>query len=334
MKSKLYPLLFEPVYKNYIWGGDKIYSFFKRTPSILPCAESWEISDRDEGLSIVKNGTLKGRNLKEIMEEFASEITGKKNTINKKFPLLIKILDAKEDLSIQVHPANDNTTRGVEAKTEMWYVLDARKEAFVYAGFTKQTNEMEFSSKLTTGTITKLIRKVPVSVGDVIFIPGGRIHAVGAGCLLLEIQQNSNTTYRVFDWDRTDKNGKKRPLHISEAIKHINLEDTLPPQHSPSEVAQNNKSTMLLLECDFFRVEKINIEKELFIIGHNSFEILFIERGNVAVKSDLEPDCLTTVMFGSTCLIPSSILPYRILPIASQITPSVIRILPGRKFFT
>jgi len=330
MKTKVYPFLFKPIYKNYIWGGNKIYTYFHRKPLVLPCAESWELSLREEEMSIIKNGHFKGKTLKEILQKYPAQIMGKNVFSPDEFPLLIKILDARENLSIQVHPAGDSTDKIIEAKSEMWYIIDTEKNAFIYAGFIRNTDINEFTTLLQNNRLLEIIRKIKVTKGDVFFIPAGRIHAIGAGCLILEIQQNSNITYRIFDWNRTDIDGNSRPLHIKEAIASIKWNDITDPFCSPKDIPTSTcNSKKLFISCPHFQVEKINImETEQNIGTRDSFEVLFVETGKIKIIPHEQIETYTSSLgAGSLLLIPAAIQPYSIANDSPKAT--LLRILPG-----
>jgi len=234
----LYPLTFIPVYKDYLWGGTRIPKLFQRSLPDGVYAESWEISDHPDGMSIVQNGPLKGTFLSDLVRNSPKALFG--NRTYPFFPLLLKVIDASQNLSIQVHPSVGN-----EAKTEAWMVLEAEPDAVIYAGFKESYSKKTIDAALGTKQILEMMQKIPVKKGDMIFIPGGRLHAIGKGCLILEIQQHSNTTYRVYDWDRTDATGKARPLHLDEARQVLLYNDTenpkrLPPSSSPFTIEKRS----------------------------------------------------------------------------------------------
>ena len=213
--SPLYPLLFEPVYQDYIWGGQRIAATYGREIDLPVCAESWEISERAEGMSVVSNGPLAGTSLESLIDMHGEALLGQAG----RFPLLIKIIDAAKTLSVQVHPNNDNAAQvNGEPKTEMWYILAADPEACVYLGTEEGVDANTFADAIKQGTVEELLHRIPVKAGDAVFVPGGTMHAIGAGCLLMEVQQNSNTTYRVYDWGRVGHDGQPRELHIDQAL--------------------------------------------------------------------------------------------------------------------
>jgi mannose-6-phosphate isomerase len=227
---KLYPLTFEPIFKERIWGGrnlEKLYG--KPLPRGLRIGESWEICDRPGDESVVANGPLRGRTLHWLMEHAPGELLGVRGAPPARFPLLIKIIDAQETLSLQVHPPGAVAAKlGGEPKTEMWYVAKAEPGAELFVGLKKGLNRAEFERQLAAQSVEKCFHRVPVQEGDAMFLPSGRVHALGAGMVIFEIQQNSDTTYRVFDWNRVDRDGKGRELHVAQSLASIDFEDFEP----------------------------------------------------------------------------------------------------------
>ena len=226
--TALYPLTFHPIFKERIWGGrslEQLYS--KALPPRVPIGESWEISDHGQDISVIANGPLAGKTLRWLMENFSSEILGK--TTAPRFPLLIKILDAQEKLSLQVHPpARIAAELGGEPKTEMWYITHAAPDAELYVGLKAGVTRHEFEHKIQTGEVAECFHRIRVQAGDAIFLPSGRVHAIGAGLVIFEVQQNSDTTYRVFDWNRVGLDGKPRELHIGPSLASIDFQDFEP----------------------------------------------------------------------------------------------------------
>ena len=202
MTTPLYPLRFKPVYKDYIWGGDKIIRLYNRQEPHGIYAESWEVSDRADGMSVVSVGPLAGKSLRDVVQTYPFDLFGAKVQAQV-FPLLVKLIDSRDRLSVQVHPDVEMAKKyGGEAKTEMWYVLDAEPGAGVFAGLKSGVDAKALSEAMQTDRFEEILTRIPVTKGDAIFIPGGLVHSIDAGCLLLEVQQNSNTTYRIYDWNR------------------------------------------------------------------------------------------------------------------------------------
>lgn len=274
---------FAPVYKDYLWGGDRIRSLFR--PDLPPgvYAESWEVADRPEGMSVVLRGPLAGRTLGELARAHRTALVGR-GFKGERFPLLVKIIDARETLSVQVHPDEEAGRRwGGEPKTEMWYVLEASPDAFVYRGLKPGVDAKTFAASLGGPDALSLLNQMPVQAGDAIYIPGGCVHAIGAGCLLLEIQQNSNTTYRLHDGGRVDAQGRPRELHVEQGLRVLRAE-TPPNDHRTSP---------------FFRFEHVLLDRPRQLAGDgSSFQIIFAVRGAVGVGEE-------TLQTSQTALIPA-----------------------------
>ena len=295
------PLTFKPVYKDYIWGGDRLSTHFHRTGTPTPCAESWEISAHPDGTSIVAQGKYAGRSLPDLASEFGVAFMGTKTPDPTRFPLLFKLIDARDKLSVQVHPNNANAalTHG-EPKTEMWYVLDRVQNSSLYAGLREGTTPEVLRAALANGTADKCLTEVRVNPGDAIFIPGGLVHAIGDGCLIYEVQQNSNTTYRLYDWNRVGADGKPRPLHIEESFKTIEWDNARMRECANSRMA-NYKS---LVSCTFFQVGKLTLAGNTSVAHDGTtFTSLFVENGNVSIEAGGETVQLTK---GMSCLIPAA----------------------------
>jgi mannose-6-phosphate isomerase len=295
----LYPLLFKPIFQERIWGGRNLEKLYhKELPPNLKIGESWEISDREEAQSIIQNGPLAGKTLHWLMQNHQRELLGEAKSLNGRFPLLVKILDAEEKLSLQVHPpAAKAATLNGEPKTEMWYITDARPGAELYVGLKSGVTRDEFENKIKRGEVAECFHRVPVRAGDAMFLPSGRVHAIGAGLVIFEIQQNSDTTYRVFDWNRKDAAGKSRPLHIAESIECIDFKDFEP------EVIHSQGAAQTLVDDPLFRVEVAQLNPGAPItMPSNRALILALIEGNAFVGN--ERLALST---GQFCLIPASL---------------------------
>lgn len=232
--SMLYPLKFQPVYKNYIWGGRNLAALGKILPAEGPVAESWELSAHPNGVSVVANGPLAGRTLPELLRQYGVELIGTQVDPRylDKFPLLIKLIDAQDRLSVQVHPDDDYAAgheKGEWGKNEMWYVVKAEPGARLVAGVRPGTTRGQFARVMNSPDCMDLLVQIPVKPGDVLNIPAGLVHAIGAGLLICEIQQNSDTTYRVYDYDRRDSAGQTRPLHLEQSLDVIDFTADRPP---------------------------------------------------------------------------------------------------------
>jgi mannose-6-phosphate isomerase len=244
------PIVFEPLFMERLWGGRRLESLFgKRLPPTARIGESWEIVDREDAQSVVHEGPLQGLTLNELWTQHRDTVFGPGLPEAPRFPLLFKLLDAQERLSVQVHPRPENAASlGGEPKTEMWYVLDALLESDLYAGLKRGVTRAAFELALREGRVAEMIHHLPIKAGDAIFIPSGRIHAIGTGNVIFEVQQNSDTTYRVFDWNRLGLDGQPRALHIEESLQSIDFED-FEPALIPAGQEQ-------LVACAFFDVEK------------------------------------------------------------------------------
>lgn len=231
-------LRFQPIYQTRVWGGRQLETLLNRKlPDGQPYGESWELCDRPEAQSIVAEGPLAGRTLSDLWTKHRKDTFGSRHLANpsKHFPILLKILDCSDVLSLQVHPpAAMAPSLGGEPKTEMWFVVHADKEALIYAGLRRGATHTKFEAALRDGTVAELVHRITPHQGEFMFVESGRIHALGAGLLVYEIQQNSDTTYRVFDWNRAGLDGKQRALHVAESLACINFEDFEPTMKSPS----------------------------------------------------------------------------------------------------
>jgi mannose-6-phosphate isomerase len=250
------PLSFKPIYQERIWGGRTLErTLARQLPDAERIGESWEIVDRPEAQSVVLTGVHRDLDLHSLWRDHREAVFGKGFSESERFPLLIKILDARESLSVQVHPSGkeeQGQTLG-EPKNEWWYIIDADPGAAIYAGFTHHLSQADFEAAIAEGAVEKLLHRIPVKAGDSIYIPGGRCHAIGAGCLIAEVQQNSDTTFRVFDWNRTGPDGHPRALHIAESLACLDLRDAT-PSLAPALAGAP-------FACEFFKIEKIDLQK-------------------------------------------------------------------------
>jgi len=282
----MYPIRFEPIYKDYVWGGERIGQKYGR--KVGKAAESWEISDREEGMSVVANGIYKGRTLHELLLELGEKLIGEGQKCDR-FPLLLKIIDAKESLSIQVHPDS-----GPEAKTEMWFILD---NSAVYAGLKKGVNKEALQK---AKKMEELLEHYELRRGEAVYIPGGRVHAICAGSLLFEVQQNSNTTYRLYDWGR-----KSRDLHVKEALEAMNWHDKSQAKATLHKLSSDMQHQLVtVVSSPFFIVERYDIFKA-FHIGSipQSFQIFFFIEGEGTIEVDGTKEPFKA---GQTFLVPAA----------------------------
>lgn len=282
----LYPLTFQPIFKERVWGGRNLERLYhKPLPPQVPIGESWEITDRPEGVSVVANGPLAGQTLRWLIENHRDELLGKSSSPNGRFPLLIKILDAQDTLSVQVHPpAKAAAQLGGEPKTEMWYVTDATPGAQIFAGLKPGATREEFERKIKDGSVADCIQAFPMKPGDAMFLPSGRVHAIGAGNVIFEIQQNSDTTYRVFDWNRLGLDGKPRELHIPEALASIDFQDSRP--HPIQSVFSRNPAMAVRYVVDdpLFRVDACRVKRgQRFYLEADVVQIVGVLKGQLTV---------------------------------------------------
>ena len=259
--NPLYPLFFHPVFKERIWGGRRLGELYQKPiPSAKSIGESWEIVDRGDENSVVANGPLAGTTLRSLMEKYRREMLGDAADSAGRFPLLIKILDAREKLSLQVHPpAYKALDLGGEPKTEMWYVADAAPDAELFAGLKRGVTRAEFEQRLRQGCVQECFHRLPVQRGDAMFLPSGRVHALGSGNVIFEVQQNSDTTYRVFDWNRLDANGRARDLHVEKSMASIDFEDFEPVLLGHATYARDGGRVRPLVDDVLFQVDLVEL---------------------------------------------------------------------------
>ncbi len=265
--------------KDYIWGGRRLIEEFGKKTDAEKAAESWELSTHPAGESIVTTGARAGMKLSEYIAAEGAECLGAKAAQFDFFPLLIKLIDAKDNLSIQVHPDDEYALRveGEYGKTEMWYIADCDEGAYLYYGLNREVTKDEFAERIRNNTLLEILNKVYIKKGDVFFIPSGTIHAICAGTLICEVQQNSNTTYRVYDYDRRDAAGNARELHIDKAIDVSRL--------SPSP-EQAQRQGNVLASCKYFTVEELTCEGETDIeLSSDSFRSLIVLSGSGSITA-------------------------------------------------
>lgn len=270
--SSLYPLKFKPVYKDYPWGNNRLPELFGRELPEGIYAESWEVSTHPDGESMIANGAHAGTRFSDLLRLCGRDILGSAVEGND-FPLLIKLIDAAHPLSVQVHPNNANAKEvDGEPKTEMWYFLNDEPSQ-IFCGLTPETSRDEFLAAIKNDTLEGVLRKVPAEKGGAAFVPGGRVHAIDAGCLILEIQQNSNTTYRVYDWGRVGADGKARELHVDKALQVIDFEDVDDPSCSPAEVAPGIRR---ICASSYFVLDELSVEGAMLSKANgDTFHVLF-----------------------------------------------------------
>jgi mannose-6-phosphate isomerase len=303
----LYPLTFKPIFKERVWGGRNLERLYeKELPAQVPIGESWEISDRPGDASVIANGPLAGKDLRWLMEHHAAELLGPRHAASGKFPLLVKILDAQEKLSLQVHPpANIASSLGGEPKTELWYIAEATPEADLFVGLKRGVTRGEFERKTADGTVAECFHRVPVQKGDVMFLPSGRVHALGAGNVIFEIQQNSDTTYRVFDWNRVGLDGKPRDLHVGQSLASIDFEDFEPSLIKSKYSINPVLKVRYLVDDPLFRIDACQVKRgQRFHLRSDAAQIIGLLRGRLEISHEQTKLALKA---GEFALLPASL---------------------------
>jgi mannose-6-phosphate isomerase len=304
----LYPLTFRPIFKERVWGGRTLERLYgKPLPAGRPIGESWEISDRPGDTCVIANGPLAGKDLHWLVANHRAELLGNARLEAGRFPLLIKLLDAREKLSLQVHPPAHKAAelRG-DPKTEMWFIADADPGAELYVGLRRGVTRAEFEARTSDGSVADCFHRVPVRAGDAMFLPSGRVHAIGSGLVIFEIQQNSDTTYRVFDWNRVGLDGKPREVHVPQSLASIDFNDFEPALVQAPETAGAGFQSRVLVNDPLFRVEQFRAATATTInLPPARMHILGVVAGEVRVNSAaaVPPPVLRP---GEFCLIPAS----------------------------
>ena len=304
----LYPLIFHPIFKDRIWGGRELERLYaKNIPAGQPIGEAWEISDRPGDASVIANGPLAGKDIRWLMENHAAEILGDaKPAAAGRFPLLCKILDAREKLSLQVHPpASQAAELKGEPKTEMWFITDAAQGASLYVGLKSGVTRAEFEQKIADGSVADCFHRIPVQAGDTMFLPSGRVHAIGDGLVIFEIQQNSDTTYRVFDWNRIGLDGKPRELHITQSLASIDFDDFEPKLVGSKYLSAANFKFRHLVQDPLFEVQEIVFENAgSLVLAGQYLRIIAVVKGAATVVGG-EHKTSVALRPGQFCLIPA-----------------------------
>ncbi|MDR1403884.1 MAG: class I mannose-6-phosphate isomerase [Tannerellaceae bacterium] len=302
----LYPFTFTPILKKIIWGGAEICAFKGITPLQDGIGESWELSHVDDNYSIVDNGPLAGKSLDELMRTYGKRLAGGKvmEQFGERFPLLIKFIDARDDLSIQVHPNDELAKKRHHSfgKTEMWYVIKAAEGAALYSGFSKQTDADEYVKRVANNTIMETLQRYEVKPGDVFFLPAGRVHAIGAGCFIAEIQQTSHITYRIYDYNRQDANGNTRELHTEwakDAIDYTYCDD----YRTHYKACKN--TPVPLADCTYFTTRLLDIDTAVSrdLSSLDSFAVYICMAGRASILDDKRNKL--DIRQGQTVLIPA-----------------------------
>lgn len=302
---KLYPLQFQPILKDRIWGGTKLKTYLNKPILTQITGESWEISTVENDISIVANGALKGKSLNEIINEYPEELLGTKvyAQFGKQFPLLFKYLDARDDLSIQVHPNDELAKKRHNSfgKTEMWYVLQADNDSKLIAGFKENSNVAEYLENLKNKTLLSLLDNVKVEKGDVFFLETGTVHAIGAGLVIAEIQQTSDITYRLYDFDRVDTAGNHRELHVDLALDAINYNKIDTYKKYNKDLNQSNT----MVDCPYFTTNFLPLDGKVVVNkSGNSFTVYMCVEGEFELETD---GAKFEYRKGDTVLIPAAL---------------------------
>lgn len=311
---KLYPLKFEPITQYRIWGGNRLNAAVASELRIEKLGEIWSISGVDGNISKIENGELKGRNLKEIISEYKERLVGKKvwEKFGTDFPVLIKFIDAADRLSVQVHP-DDRQAKELHnsfGKSEMWYIMDADPDSELIIGFKEGVGKEDYKKHLEGETLEEILNRIKIQKGDAVYIPAGRVHAIGAGVVLAEIQQTSDVTYRIYDYNRIDKNGQKRELHTDLALSAIDFEPI-------NEIKTNYKKVenqfSPLIESVYFETKIFSGNKEISIRDNDQMRIYICTSGSAEFISDGNSTVLNPYQ---SLLLPAEISDYQIRPTA------------------
>ena len=322
--NNVYPLKFVPIYMKRMWGGTMMSDFLKRDVpfnGVDPIGESWELVDRDGEQSVVANGELAGKSMEELMGMYRNDIIGPEYEKYERFPLLIKLIDAGERLSLQVHPDNDVCAEiggGAQPKTEMWYIMGCREDGCILAGLKPSATRSQLEEMMNSPEVENLLHKFDSVPGDGYFITSGTLHAIGGGNLILEIQQNSDTTYRISDWGRVDQHGKPRELHVEKGIKSVNFSN-----FSACRIAGDvsnaafNRKVPMVKDCPFFHIEALHLCDDLQenTTDDGSFHLLSSAKGIFTVKT---ASAEVTIGQGETVLIPYALGNYIVSPVKKE----------------
>lgn len=313
--SDLYPLKFETIYKDKIWGGQKIKTVLNKDFGDLPnCGETWEISGVKGNISVVSEGALAGKDLQSLLQEFRGKLVGKSvyNKFMNEFPLLVKFIDANDDLSVQVHPDDELAAKRHDSfgKTEMWYVFQADENATLNAGFNRPLTKEQYLEHFNKGQLMDILNIEKVKADEVFFLPAGRVHYIGKGCLLAEIQQSSDVTYRIYDFDRKDAEGNTRELHTEDSIDAIDFthHDTYKSNYEDKE-----NEVVKLVSCEYFTTNKLHFKRPVVrdYSDLDSFVIYVCMEGSLLMSYD---GGTTAVQKGEAVLVPASIKKITLLP--------------------
>lgn len=312
--NNLYPIKMNPAFKDYLWGGDKLIKEWGKNCPYPIAAESWELSGHKNGQSVAQNGAFAELTLNEIVEKWGKECLGENAKNSDRFPILIKLIDSKQKLSIQVHPDDSYSLQneGEFGKTEMWYIVDAEPNSGLMCGFKRDISKEEYAESIKNNTLTELLNFIPVQKGDTFFIAPGTVHAICEGTIIAEIQQNSDITYRVYDYGRVGPDGKERPLHIEKALDVSNLKgQAYNGKPIGEKETKEGTSKTLLAKCEYFTVYEFAIENECLLnSSDDSFSALTFTEGNGLLKWQNEE---ISFKKGDTFFIPAKLGDYQII---------------------
>lgn len=322
--NNLYPIKMTPAFKDYLWGGDKLIKEWGKNCPTPIAAESWELSGHKNGQSVAENGELKGLTLNEIVEKWGKECLGENAQNCDRFPILIKLIDSKQKLSIQVHPddAYSLQNEGEFGKTEMWYIVDAEPNSGLMCGFKRDITKEEYAESIKNNTLTALLNFIPVQKGDVFFIAPGTVHAICEGTIIAEIQQNSDITYRVYDYGRVGPDGNQRPLHIEKALDVSNLKgQAYNGKPIGEKEIKTGYSQTLLAQCEYFTVTELKIDSECALYSDkDSFSALTFTAGDGFIQWGNEKAAFKK---GDTFFIPANMGAYQIIGKATVLLSNV-----------
>ena len=298
-------LKLQPCYKDYLWGGRKLVEKYNKHYSGDVLAETWELSCHPDGSSVIAEGDSKGLTLRDYIRRNGSKVLGKNCARFNDFPIMIKFIDAHDNLSVQVHPKDEYALKNEHqyGKTEMWYVLEGDEDAFLYYGFSKNISKEELQERIQNNTLTDVLNRVPVKKGDTFFIESGTVHAIGKGCVIAEIQENSNVTYRIYDYGRKDKFGHQRELHVDKALQVTNR----------NQLDKIKSYAPHLGLCKYFKVDKLDLDGEYVqsaqgYVGEESFLHILVTEGRGSIESDEK----LSIQKGDSLFLPANIGSYTI----------------------
>ena len=320
ISNNLYPIKFDPIYKTKMWGGSRISQLPNRSGVPRSCGESWDISGVEGCESVIANGFLAGNSLSEAIEVYMGDLVGESvyDRFGLDFPLLVKIIDAQDNLSVQVHPGDDMALEKHQSygKTEMWYVIDAQPSSYLYAGFKDSIGKEEYARRVADGTICDVLARHEVQSGDVFYIPAGRIHAIGKGILLAEVQQSSDVTYRIYDYNRLGLDGKPRELHTELAVDAIDFsveDDYL--THYRSSINHPER----VIDSPFFKVKMLQVNRSFHrrMYKYDTFIIYTCINGECRIVLR-DTNYSVVLKSGNSCLIPASVADYDVVPIGES----------------